>query len=173
MRRPTWIRNVSSGSTGTRNSPSRAPAWLLRTPRLDLREEDRDLIGRYISSALGGAAFAEEQMKVFASDGIRRVKPALALSVFAGAAACNIAIEYDLRGPTSANSDSCASGTIAIGEAFHLIREGYADLILAGGVEAPCRRSYLARSRSSTRCPPAMTTRRPRAGRSIAGGTGS
>lgn len=105
--------------------------------RLDIREEDRDLIGCYIGSALDGAAFAEEQMKVFAADGIRRIKPALALSVFAGAASCNIAIEYDLRGPASANSDSCASGTIAIGEAFRLIRDGYADVILAGGVEAP------------------------------------
>jgi 3-oxoacyl-[acyl-carrier-protein] synthase II len=83
--------------------------------RLDVGTENRDLIGCYVGSALGGAAFAEEQFKVFATNGIRRVKPALALSVFGGAASCNIAIEYDLRGPNSANSDSCASGTIATG----------------------------------------------------------
>jgi 3-oxoacyl-(acyl-carrier-protein) synthase len=44
---------------------------------LDPREENRDSIGCYVGSALGGAAFAEEQVKVFAADGIRRVKPAL------------------------------------------------------------------------------------------------
>ncbi len=100
-------------------------------------DEDRDRIGCFIGSALGGAAFAEEQHTVFLAQGVKRIKPALALSVFCGAASCNIAIEFDLRGPSSANSDSCASGTIAIGEAFRAVRDGYADVMLAGGVEAP------------------------------------
>jgi len=59
------------------------------------------------------------------------------LAVFCGAASCNIAIEHDLRGPSSANSDSCASGTIAIGNAFRAVRDGYADVMVAGGVEVP------------------------------------
>src|SRR5262249_21581739 len=71
------------------------------------------------------------------NQGINRVKPTLALSVFCGAASCNIAIEFDLRGPSSANSDSCSSGAIAIGQAFRTVRDGYADVMLAGGVEAP------------------------------------
>ena len=105
--------------------------------RLDLGEEQRDAIGCFIGSALGGAAFAEEQHRVFLAQGIRRVKPSLALSIFCGAASCNIAIEFDLRGPSSANSDSCASGAIAIGNAFRAVRDGYADIMLAGGVEVP------------------------------------
>ncbi len=105
--------------------------------RLDLAEENRDAIGCFVGSALGGAAFAEEQHNVFLTEGIRRIKPTLALSVFGGAASCNIAIEFDLRGPSSANSDSCASGAIAIGEAFRTVRDGYADVMLAGGVEVP------------------------------------
>lgn len=104
---------------------------------LDPAEEDRDSIGCFVGSALGGAAFAEDQHVVFMTQGIQRVKPTLALSVFCGAASCNIAIEFDLRGPSSANSDSCSSGAIAIGQAFRTIREGYADIMLAGGVEAP------------------------------------
>ena len=104
---------------------------------LDLAEENRDAIGCFIGSALGGAVFAEEQHRVFLAQGIRRVKPALALSVFCGAASCNIAIEFDVRGPSSANSDSCASGAIAIGNAFRTVRDGYADIMLAGGVEVP------------------------------------
>jgi 3-oxoacyl-[acyl-carrier-protein] synthase II len=105
--------------------------------RLDLAKENRDAIGCFVGSALGGAAFAEEQHTVFLAEGIHRIKPTLALSVFCGAASCNIAMEYDLRGPSSANSDSCASGTIAIGEAFRNVRDGYADVMLAGGVEVP------------------------------------
>jgi len=104
---------------------------------LALAEENRDAIGCFVGSALGGAAFAEEQHGVFMTQGIHRVRPTLALSVFAGAASCNIAIEFDLRGPSSANSDSCSSGAIAIGEAFRTVRDGYADLMLAGGVEVP------------------------------------
>ena len=100
-------------------------------------EEDRDAIGCFVGSALGGAAFAEDQHVVFMNQGINRIKPTLALSVFCGAASCNIAIEFDLRGPSSANSDSCSSGAIAIGQAFRTVRDGYADVMLAGGVEAP------------------------------------
>jgi 3-oxoacyl-[acyl-carrier-protein] synthase II len=61
----------------------------------------------------------------------------LALSVFGGASSCNIAIELGLTGPSVANANSCASGVIAIGEAMRLIRDGRAEAMLAGGVEAP------------------------------------
>ena len=104
---------------------------------LRLEDEDRDAIGCFIGSALGGAAFAEEQHAVFLTQGVRRIRPTLALSVFCGAASCNVSIEHDLRGPSSANSDSCSSGAIAIGQAFRTVRDGYADVMLAGGVEVP------------------------------------
>jgi 3-oxoacyl-[acyl-carrier-protein] synthase II len=59
------------------------------------------------------------------------------LAVFSGAGCGNLAIELGLRGPSLANSNSCASGAIAIGEAFRLVRDGVADVMLAGGSEAP------------------------------------
>jgi 3-oxoacyl-[acyl-carrier-protein] synthase II len=94
-------------------------------------------MGIYTGSALGGIAFAEEQHVVFQERGIRAVSPMLALSVFGGASSCNIAIELGLTGPSVANANSCASGVIAIGEAMRLIRDGRAEAMLAGGVEAP------------------------------------
>ncbi len=94
-------------------------------------------MGIYTGSALGGIAFAEQQHAVFIDRGIRAVSPMLALSVFGGASSCNIAIELGLTGPSVANANSCASGTIAIGEAARLIRDGRAGAMLAGGVEAP------------------------------------
>jgi 3-oxoacyl-[acyl-carrier-protein] synthase II len=104
---------------------------------LDLARLDRERAGVFIGTALGGASFAEEQYNVYLREGIRRVRPTLALAVFGGSASCNIAIDAGFTGPTSANSDSCASGPIAIGEAARLIAAGQVDLMLAGGVEVP------------------------------------
>src|SRR5574341_756633 len=109
----------------------------LRDAELHPEREDRDRIGAMMGSALGGVSFAESQAEVFRREGIRSVDPALALAVFGGAASCNIAIEFGFSGPNSTIAMSCASGTIAIGEAFHAIRDGQADAMLAGGAEAP------------------------------------
>ena len=94
-------------------------------------------MGIYTGSALGGIAFAEEQHGVFVERGIRAISPLLALSVFGGAASSAVAIELGLTGPSVANANSCASGAIALGEAARLIRDGRAEVMLAGGVEAP------------------------------------
>src|SRR4030095_9596420 len=80
---------------------------------------------------------SEDQLGLFLTQGLRAVEPMLALTVFGGASSCNIAIEFGVRGPNSTNSMSCASGTIAIGEAFRQIRDGYADVMISGGAEAP------------------------------------
>jgi 3-oxoacyl-[acyl-carrier-protein] synthase II len=87
--------------------------------------------------ALGGVAQAETQHRRYMEGGLRNVDPALALTVFAGAASCNIAIEFGITGPNSTNGMSCASGTVAIGDGFRAIRRGDADVMLAGGIEAP------------------------------------
>jgi 3-oxoacyl-[acyl-carrier-protein] synthase II len=104
---------------------------------LDLEREDRERVGVCIGSALGGVAFAEAQYGHFNEGGLRAVDPILALSVFSGAGSCNVAMEFDVSGPNTANSDSCASGTIAIGNALAFIRQGQADVMLAGGGEVP------------------------------------
>jgi len=104
---------------------------------IDLSAEDRDRIGTMMGSALGGVAYAESQLAEFIQRGVRGVDPMLALSVFGGASSCNIAIEFGANGPNSTNAMSCASGTIAVGDAFRQIRDGYADVMIAGGAEAP------------------------------------
>jgi len=104
---------------------------------IDLATEDRDQIGSTMGTALGGLQFAERQLDVFLREGVRSVDPMLALCVFGGAASCNIAIELGVTGPNSTNAMSCASGTIAIGEAFRHVRDGYADVMVSGGAEAP------------------------------------
>jgi 3-oxoacyl-[acyl-carrier-protein] synthase II len=104
---------------------------------IDLATEDREQIGATMGSALGGLQFAEGQLDLYLREGIRSVDPMLALCVFGGAASCNIAIELGISGPNSTNAMSCASGTLAIGDGFRLIRDGYADVMVSGGAEAP------------------------------------
>jgi 3-oxoacyl-[acyl-carrier-protein] synthase II len=104
---------------------------------LDLSKEDRERVGANMGTALGGVAYAEHQLAVYLTQGLRAVDASLALTVFGGAASCNIAIELGAMGPNSTNAMSCASGTIAIGDAFRQIRDGYADVMIAGGAEAP------------------------------------
>jgi 3-oxoacyl-[acyl-carrier-protein] synthase II len=104
---------------------------------LDMTVEDRERVGSTMGSALGGVGFAEEQFGVFLSQGIKNVAVTLATNVFAGAASCNVAIEFGAQGPNSTNAMSCASGTMGIGEGFRQIRDDYADVMICGGVEAP------------------------------------
>ena len=114
-----------------------AAGLAVRDAALDFAREDRDRVGASMGSALGGVAYAEQQVGAYAAGGLRGVDPMLALSVFGGAASCNIAIEFGATGPNTTNAMSCASGTIAVGDAFHAIRDGRADVMLAGGAEAP------------------------------------
>jgi 3-oxoacyl-[acyl-carrier-protein] synthase II len=82
-------------------------------------------------------AYGEGQFTSYVQNGVRGVDPMLALAVFNGAASCNVAIEFGFTGPNSTNGMSCASGAIAVGDGWRAIRDGDADVMLAGGVETP------------------------------------
>ena len=114
-----------------------ATRMALADAELDLAREDPDRVGAMMGTALGGVAHGERNYHAFLTEGPRAVDPALALTVFAGAASCNIAIEFGCTGPNSTNGMSCASGAIAIGDGFRAIVRGDADVMLAGGAEAP------------------------------------
>jgi 3-oxoacyl-[acyl-carrier-protein] synthase II len=114
-----------------------ATRMALTDAELDLAREDPDRVGAMMGTALGGVAHGEKNYHAFLTEGPRAVDPALALTVFAGAASCNIAIEFGCTGPNSTNGMSCASGAIAIGDGFRAIVRGDADVMLTGGAEAP------------------------------------
>ncbi|MEP6778546.1 MAG: beta-ketoacyl-ACP synthase II, partial [Gemmatimonadaceae bacterium] len=109
----------------------------LEDSELDLQKEQPSRVGVMMGTALAGVAYAEEQAARFMQGGIRNVDATLALAVFGGSSSCNIAIEFGVTGPNITNGMSCASGTIAIGEALRQIRDGHADIMIAGGAEAP------------------------------------
>jgi 3-oxoacyl-[acyl-carrier-protein] synthase II len=114
-----------------------ATRMALTDASLDPSHEDLERVGAMMGTALGGVAHGEGQYRNFLTGGPRAVDPALALTVFAGASSCNIAIEFGFSGPNSTNGMSCASGAIAIGEGFRAIVRGEADVMVAGGAEAP------------------------------------
>src|ERR1041384_3064003 len=101
------------------------------------REKPQHRIGVSFGTALGGVCKAEDEHIRYLKKGARGVNPMLAVQVFGGSAHSNIAIEFGFRGVGTTNSNSCASGTVSLGEALRYIRDNFADVIVAGGAEAP------------------------------------
>jgi 3-oxoacyl-[acyl-carrier-protein] synthase II len=101
------------------------------------REQPQDRVGVSFGTALGGVCKAEDQHIRYLKKGARGMNPMLAIQVFGGSAHSNIAIEFGFRGIGTTNSNSCASGTVSVGEALRYIRDNFADVIVAGGAEAP------------------------------------
>ncbi len=100
-------------------------------------DQPQDHIGVSFGTALGGICKAEDQHIRYLKKGVHGLNPMLALQVFGGSAHSNISIEFGFRGVGTTNSNSCASGTVSVGEALRYIRDGFADVIVAGGAEAP------------------------------------
>lgn len=67
---------------------------------------------------------------------ICRISPFLVTRILANSPAGAVSIRHRLRGPNRAAATACAAGADAIGDAFHLIRNGNADVMVAGGTEA-------------------------------------
>lgn len=93
--------------------------------------------GISFGTGLGGIAHAETQHAEFLQNGIRGITPALAFQIWGGSAHSNIAIEFGLQGPATTNSNSCASGNVALIDAARFIHDGSADVMIAGAAECP------------------------------------
>src|SRR5205085_12320606 len=95
------------------------------------KENPQNRVGVSFGTALGGVCKAEEQYIRFLKKGARGVQPTLAVQVFGGSAHSNIAIDFGFRGVGTTNSNSCASGTVSVGEALRYIRDDFADVVVA------------------------------------------
>ncbi|MFF2889738.1 beta-ketoacyl-ACP synthase II [Paenibacillus sp. NPDC057967] len=103
---------------------------------LDLGAADKERIGVYVGSGIGGIGTLLDQTKVLAERGPERVSPTLVPMLISNMAAATISIHYGLTGPTLSPVTACSIGNTAIGEAWRLIRSGEADAVVAGGAEA-------------------------------------
>ncbi len=103
---------------------------------LDFSKEDLWRVGSIVGTGIGGLREIEKQHIRLLEKGPRRVSPFCVPRLMANAASGNIAILYGLRGPNYSVSSACASGSHAIGAAYHSIAAGISDIMVTGGSEA-------------------------------------
>lgn len=108
----------------------------LQDSGLDKEQEDLDRCGVIVSSGIGGLSITEAEHDKGAQKGWDRVSPFYIPTAICNMAAGQIAIDSGFRGMCSCPVTACAGGTNAVGDAFHYIRDGYADVMLCGGTEA-------------------------------------
>jgi len=122
---------------------------------LDFASLDKERVGVYVGSGIGGITTLLEQDAILQARGADRVSPLLVPMMIPNMAAATISIRFGITGPTLAPVTACSIGNTAIGEAARLIRGGYADVVLAGGAEAALTEIALASFGNAT----ALSTR--------------
>ncbi|HPJ23447.1 MAG TPA: beta-ketoacyl-[acyl-carrier-protein] synthase II, partial [Bacillota bacterium] len=103
---------------------------------IDFSDFDKDRVGVYYASGIGGLEMIVNQNEKALEKGYRRLSPFFIPSTIINIAAGNIAIEHKIYGSVLSNVTACASSTNSIGEAFRAIRDGYLDAIVTGGSES-------------------------------------
>src|SRR5262249_51408560 len=103
---------------------------------MDLNKENRDEIGVFIGSGIGGLNTTEEQHKILLAKGPSRLSPFMIPMLILNMASGLFSMLYKLRGPNVATCSACATSTHAIGEAWRTIKMGDAQAMFAGGAEA-------------------------------------
>jgi 3-oxoacyl-[acyl-carrier-protein] synthase II len=90
----------------------------------------------YIGSGIGGLHLHESTHREYLERGPRRISPFFIPAMIINLAAGQVSILFGAKGPNLAVATACATGNHAIGEAMRLIREDYADVMIAGGTDA-------------------------------------
>ncbi|HAG44086.1 MAG TPA: beta-ketoacyl-[acyl-carrier-protein] synthase II [Clostridium sp.] len=109
----------------------------VKNSNLDIESLNKERFGVIIGSGIGGLETITVEYKKLMEKGPNRVSPFMIPMIIGNIAAGNVAIKYGAKGVCSTVVTACATGTNAIGEAFEMIKSGRADVIIAGGCEAP------------------------------------
>jgi 3-oxoacyl-[acyl-carrier-protein] synthase II len=104
---------------------------------LQFESEDRDRIGVLIGSGIGGLDILTDQLRRLFSGGPDKVSPFLVPFMIPDMASGFVSIRHGLKGPNTCVVTACSTGANAIGDAAQIICRGEADVMLAGGCEAP------------------------------------
>ncbi|MFA5374449.1 MAG: beta-ketoacyl-ACP synthase II [Dehalococcoidia bacterium] len=115
---------------------SSAAIQAVKDAGLDIAKENPARIGCVIGSAAGDYASLEEQHLKFIERGPGFINPLSVPKSIANMPACNAAIVLGIHGPNLGIAAACATGACAIGVALSVLREGRADVMLAGGAES-------------------------------------
>jgi len=109
----------------------------VKSSALDLDALDKSRVGVSVGTGMGGAETTDEGYFTLYGENSDRLKPFSVLMAMANAPASWIGLEYGLKGPNLTYSTACSSSAVAIGEAARRIASGEADVMIAGGAEAP------------------------------------
>ena len=114
-----------------------AASEAFRDSGLALEGAERDRAGVSIGTGLGGATAEDDAYERVYKQGSGRLHPFTIPRLMYNAATAHVGMELKLRGPSFCHSTACSASTHAIGEAGEIIRSGRADVMLAGGADAP------------------------------------
>jgi 3-oxoacyl-[acyl-carrier-protein] synthase II len=109
----------------------------LEDSKLDLEAINKERIGVSIGSGLGGILFHEEQISTMYEKGFKKAEPLGIPKVAPNAVPGYVSIIFGFTGPNVAISTACSSGAHGIGWAYDMIKQARADVMVAGGSEAP------------------------------------
>jgi len=104
---------------------------------ITIGEEERPRFGVVMGSGMGGAGSYDAGYHNLYAKQVTRLHPFTIPRIMHNAATSHICMEFGAQGPALSTATACSSSGHAIGEAFHLIKFGLADVMLAGGAEAP------------------------------------
>ena len=114
-----------------------AAAQAIRASELDIEAANRERIGVYWGTGMGGAHTLDASYRtIYGGAGSWRLRPLTVVMAMTNAAGATIAIRHGLQGPFANYSTACSSSAMAIGEAMRAIAAGRADAIVAGGSES-------------------------------------
>mgnify|MGYP005756456905 FL=1 len=109
-------------------------AW--NDSKLDKETENMERVGVILGSGIGGLETMQADISNLILKGPDRVSPMFIPMSICNMAAGNVAIDLGIKGESISMVTACASGTHCIGESFRMIKNGYQDVVLAGGTEA-------------------------------------
>ena len=92
--------------------------------------------GVFMGCGLGGAEVLQRSYSIYFERRTRRGRPTTVPMIMASGPASQVCMQFGIYGPAHTYSIACASSSVAIGEGFRSIRDGYADVVIAGGAEA-------------------------------------
>ena len=105
---------------------------------------DEERLGVYIGAGIGGLETFVNNTVGLDHGGPRKVSPFFIPMMIGNIATGNVAIRFKAKGVSLSVMSACASGTNSVGEAFHAVKDGYADAVIAGGAEAVVHRLTIA-----------------------------
>jgi len=103
---------------------------------LVINEENAERVGVLVGSGLGGLPAIEKYHLAYQDGGIKKISPFFIPMLIINLAPGHISIKYGAKGPNISSVSACATGTHSIGDAYHIIKRGDADAMIAGGTES-------------------------------------